>query len=196
MNTVRFCGQPHHERVGGLTAWGGVELEPASPEFDGVAIDECFGEYGLGWELGCVRFDVHERAPQGHDPAHVERMQVAPVFAHVAMVRLRDRLDAVRIEQAPPADVVGMTLGEGDEPQGTGAGSRETRLDLGRFEVSAGVDQHVAIGGGDQVAVRDVLGHEDAVAHVDRILAALALFDEFVERWRHRRVHLSRSASA
>ena len=62
-------------------------------------------------------FDIHERAPQGHDPAYVERMQVAPVFAHVAMIRLRNRLDAVRIEQAPAADVVRMTLGERDEPQ-------------------------------------------------------------------------------
>ena len=115
-------------------------------------------------------------------------MQVAPVFAHVAMIRLGDCVDAGRIEQAPPADVVGMALGERDEPQSTGAGSREPRLDLGRLEVSAGVDQHVAVGRGDQVAVGDVLGHEDAVAHVDRILAALSLFDELVERWRHRRV--------
>src|SRR5882757_4850994 len=81
-----------------------------------------------------------------------------------------------------------MTLGEGDEPQWTGAGTSETRLDLLGFEISTGVDQHVAIWRGDQVAVGDVLGHEDAVAHVDRILAAFALFDEFVERWRHRLV--------
>ena len=43
--------QPHHERVGGLTARGGVELEPRPPSST-AWLSMKPGEYGLGWELG------------------------------------------------------------------------------------------------------------------------------------------------
>ena len=107
MNTVRVFGQPDHERVGGLAAGGGVQLDAAATEFYAwLSMNEAVST-GSGGSVLAGRVDVHERAPQRHDAAHVERMQMAPVFADVAVVGLRDRFDAGLLEPTPAADVVG-----------------------------------------------------------------------------------------
>ena len=110
-------GHPDRECVGGLSAGGRVELEPASADLERVAVDEGRREYRFGRHVRGGRLDVHEGAPQLHDAPDVERMKIAPVLANVGVVGLRDRLDLRGVEPVPAADVVGMALGERDHAQ-------------------------------------------------------------------------------
>jgi len=71
------------------------------------------------------------------------------------VVGVRDRLDARPVELRPPADVVGVALREHDDANRVATHRGEAAPDLRGLEVHPGVDEHVAVGGRDQVAVRD-----------------------------------------
>ena len=169
-----ILGQPHHERVGGLAPRRRVELEATAAEGERVSVDEGGGDHRLRRLVRAI--EVAEiAAPELLGATGEERLQAPPVLADVGVVRLRDGLHPGSVELRPSTDVIGVTLGEHDHPERVVAHRSEAPLDLRRLEVHAGVDQHVAVGGGDQVAVGDALRHEDAVTEGHGVLRALPL---------------------
>ena len=93
MNTVRCSGI--HTTSASVVSPPGVDIQLEAPpaEFESVRVDEVVGEFGLGRKCRGGGFDVHEGAPQLHDPPDVERVKAAPVLADVGVVGLGDRLD-------------------------------------------------------------------------------------------------------
>ena len=61
--------------------------------------------------------------------------------------------------------MIGMALRENDMPQRPGPVWRKQRLVAFTVADEAGIDQQIAVSGGHQIGVRDVLHHEDGIGN-------------------------------